>query len=74
MDLGFEILPKDDCPTCQKLDQHRKDLLAALIEAEDQVARMSPVYEAATSWYLSASGDTTALSAAIAKHWSEDFG
>jgi len=69
MDLDFEILPKDDCPTCQKLDQIRKDLLAALIEAEDQIALIQPVYDAAISWYLSASGNTEALSATIAKRW-----
>lgn len=35
MDVGFEILPADGCPTCQLLDEHRHKLQALVVSLED---------------------------------------
>lgn len=38
MDVGFEILPKDGCSTCQRLDDHRHVLNFELVKAVGRIA------------------------------------
>ena len=36
-DVGFEILPNDNCPTCGKLDKHRYQLQNDIITLENEL-------------------------------------
>ncbi len=48
-DVGFEIIPEVECPTCHKLDEHRHALQGFIIQLEARDAALTSFFHAAAA-------------------------